>query len=112
MASTRRRPRTSEVRGARAECKKEERMSQVSFAADIKPLFRAIDISHMERYGIRLDDYTYISNQKNANSVPTTLSPHDGRRMDTNRRRDACCDRRRTLLAQVTRHSKRRSKRS
>ena len=78
MASTRRRPRTSEVRRARAECKKEERMSQVSFAADIKPLFRAIDISHMERYGIRLDDYTYISNQKNANSVPTTLSPHDG----------------------------------
>jgi hypothetical protein len=29
-------------------------MSQVSFAADIKPLFRAIDISHMGRYGIPL----------------------------------------------------------
>jgi hypothetical protein len=53
-------------------------MSQVPLAADIKPLFRAIDISHMEKYGIRLDDYTYISNQKNANSVPTSLSPHDG----------------------------------
>ena len=53
-------------------------MPNVSFAADIKPLFRAIDISHMKRFGIALDDYTYMSNPENANSVYATLSPHDG----------------------------------
>ena len=53
-------------------------MPQVSFAADIKPLFRAIDISHMKRFGVALDDYTYMSNPNNANSVYATLSPHDG----------------------------------
>jgi hypothetical protein len=55
-----------------------ERMPQVSFSADIKPLFRAIDISHMKRFGVELDNYTYISNPDNANSVLATLSPHDG----------------------------------
>jgi hypothetical protein len=53
-------------------------MPQVSFAADIKPLFRAIDISHMKPYGVKLDDYTYMSDPDNANSVLANLSPHDG----------------------------------
>jgi hypothetical protein len=53
-------------------------MPQVSFAADIKPLFRAIDISHMRRFGVALDDYTYMSNPNHANSVLANLSPHDG----------------------------------
>ncbi len=43
-------------------------MPQVSFAADIKPLFRAIDISHMKRFNVELDNYTYMSNPNNANS--------------------------------------------
>jgi hypothetical protein len=34
-------------------------MPQVSFARDIKPLFRAVDVSHMKSYGVKLDDYTY-----------------------------------------------------
>lgn len=53
-------------------------MPQVSFAADIKPLFRDVDIAHMKRYGVQLDDYAYMSNPNNANSVLANLSPHDG----------------------------------
>ena len=50
----------------------------VSFAADIKPLFRDIDISHMQRFGVDLDDYTYMSNPDNAGPVLATLSPQGG----------------------------------
>jgi hypothetical protein len=50
----------------------------VSFAADIKPLFRAIDISHMKRFGVELDDHTYMSNPNNANRVLADVSPHNG----------------------------------
>ncbi|GAB1720479.1 MAG: membrane protein [Nitrosospira sp.] len=35
--------------------------ASMSFAADIKPLFRAIDIEHMKVYGYLLDDYTFMS---------------------------------------------------
>jgi hypothetical protein len=51
-------------------------MPQVSFAGDIKPLFRAVDISHMRSAGVKLDDYTYMSDPNNANKVFATLSPH------------------------------------
>jgi hypothetical protein len=53
-------------------------MAQVSFEKDIKPLFRAIDISHMNSFGVHLDDYTYMSNPANANAVLATLSPQNG----------------------------------
>jgi hypothetical protein len=53
-------------------------MPQVSFSADIKPLFRAVDISHMNRFDVELDNYTYMSNPDNANRVLATLSPNDG----------------------------------
>ena len=53
-------------------------MPPVSFATEIKPLFRAIDISHMKRFGVELDNYTYMSNPDNANAVLATLSPQDG----------------------------------
>jgi hypothetical protein len=53
-------------------------MSQVSFSADIKPLFRAVDISHMKRFNVELDNYTTMSNPDNANRVLATLSPRDG----------------------------------
>ena len=52
-------------------------MPQVSFAADIKPLFRDIDISHMKSFGVDLEDYTYMSNPDNANSVLATVSPQN-----------------------------------
>ena len=50
-------------------------MPPVSFATDIKPLFRAIDIAHMKSFGVELDDYTYMSNPSNADAVLATLSP-------------------------------------
>ena len=53
-------------------------MSQVSFVADIKPLFRDIDVSHMKRFKVELDNYTFMSNPNNANQVLAALSPHEG----------------------------------
>jgi hypothetical protein len=52
-------------------------MPQVSFAADIRPLFRVVDVSHMKKFKIELDDYTYMSNPNNAAKVLAALSPHD-----------------------------------
>ena len=53
-------------------------MPQVSFLSDIKPMFRVIDIAHMKSYGVKLDDYSYMSNPENADRVLAALSPHDG----------------------------------
>lgn len=38
--------------------KRREPKPKVSFARDIKPLFHAVDISHMQPHGVKLDDYT------------------------------------------------------
>lgn len=54
-------------------------MAKVSFSADIKPLFRDIDISHMKRGGVELDNYAYMSNPDNASRVLATVSPRDGK---------------------------------
>ena len=40
----------------------------VSFARDIKPMFRQIDIEHMKRFKVLLDDYTYMSDPSNDHS--------------------------------------------
>ena len=53
-------------------------MQQVSFSTDIKPLFRDIDVSHMKPFGVKLDDYSFLSNPENANRVFASLSQHDG----------------------------------
>jgi hypothetical protein len=57
-------------------------MALVSFAADIKPLFRPLDIAHMSPH-VKLDDYTYMSdpanNHGNAEAVQRTVSPQGGR---------------------------------
>jgi len=45
----------------------------VSFAKDIKSLFREVDIKHMNVHGIRLDDYAYMSQPDNANGVLETV---------------------------------------
>ncbi len=55
-------------------------MPQVSFARDIRPLFRDVDISHMEPHGIKLDDYTFMSDPDNANKVLETPAFHATRR--------------------------------
>lgn len=50
----------------------------VSFKTDIKPLFRSIDVEHMKRYGVVLDDYGYMSDgagdHANARAVLNTLT--------------------------------------
>ena len=57
-------------------------MALVSFAADIKPLFRPVDVAHMNVHGIKLDDYKYMSdpanNHANAEAVQRTVA-HRGR---------------------------------
>jgi hypothetical protein len=40
---------------------KHKEAPKVSFARDIRPLFRPVDISHMKAHGIKLDDYTFMS---------------------------------------------------
>jgi hypothetical protein len=50
-------------------------MPQVSFAASIKPLFRAVDIAHMKTFGVELDDYAYMSDPQHADHVLATVSP-------------------------------------
>jgi hypothetical protein len=56
----------------------EDKKMPVSFAKDIRPLFRQIDIDHMKRGGVFLDDYSYMSNpandHANAQSVENTLA--------------------------------------
>ena len=41
----------------------------VSFAKEIKPLFREMDIDHMKNVGMPLDDFVFMSDPSNANSV-------------------------------------------
>lgn len=53
-------------------------MAAVSFAKDIKPLFRQVDVDHMKPFGIHLDDYKYMSDPANAERVEETLKPQNG----------------------------------
>ena len=50
----------------------------VSFAKDIVPLFRPIDIKHMQRFGMPLDDHAFMSDpagdHKNARDVQDSLA--------------------------------------
>jgi hypothetical protein len=46
---------------------------KVSFAKDIRPLFRPFDVEQMNDYGVRLDDYAYMSVPANALAVQDTL---------------------------------------
>jgi len=50
----------------------------VSFSKDIKPMFREVDIDHMNVHGVHLDDYQYMSdatrNYANAEAVQASLA--------------------------------------
>jgi hypothetical protein len=54
----------------------------VSFDHDIRPLFRPIDVNHMNPRGVKLSDYSYMSDptndHKNAKDVLSALSPQNG----------------------------------
>lgn len=41
----------------------------ISFERDIRPLFRPVDIQHMSAMEVPLDDYAYMSEEQNAQSV-------------------------------------------
>ena len=49
----------------------------VSFARNIRPLFRPIDVAHMLPYGVRLADHAYMADPagdyRNARSVAAYL---------------------------------------
>jgi hypothetical protein len=45
----------------------------ISFAHDIKPLFRTIDIQHMKPFGVLLDDYAYMSDASDAHAHAQTV---------------------------------------
>jgi hypothetical protein len=53
-------------------------MPPVSFAANIRPLFREMDVVHMKAFGVDLDDYAWMSIPANAASVLETVSPQNG----------------------------------
>ncbi len=46
----------------------------VSFASDIRPLFRRIDVDHMRPLNVFLDDYEYMSKKENAILVRDFIS--------------------------------------
>lgn len=48
----------------------------VSFETDILPLFTTMDIEHMRRAGVTLDDYAYMSQPAHASAVYHTVSTH------------------------------------
>ena len=49
-------------------------MAAPSFAADILPLFTAIDIAHMARAHVMLGEYAYMSKPANAQAVLDRLN--------------------------------------
>ena len=57
---------------------KPKKARKVSFARDIRLLFRAVDVEHMKVHGVILDDYTFMSDADNANKVLGALFAHDG----------------------------------
>ncbi len=59
-------------------------VATVSFARDIRPLFRPVDIQHMKPMGILLDDFKYMSNTDNAQSVYDSLTREAEPRMPMN----------------------------
>jgi hypothetical protein len=49
----------------------------VSFAKDILPLFRPIDIQHMARRGVHLDQYAYMSDPAGNATYPDHAHAQD-----------------------------------
>ncbi len=49
----------------------------VSFSRNIRPLFTAMDIEHMRRAAVALDDFAYMSDPNHAESVYQKLSSRE-----------------------------------
>ena len=59
-------------------------VASVSFARDIRPLFRPEDIQHMNPMGILLDDFKYMSDSGNAQRVYDSLTGETQPQMPVN----------------------------
>jgi hypothetical protein len=46
----------------------------ISFARDIRPMFREVDVQHMRGMGVMLDDHAFMSERSHAESVLGTLT--------------------------------------
>jgi hypothetical protein len=55
--------------------------ASVSFERDIRPLFRDVDIDHMEGMGVLLSDHAWMSDPENAKRVYDFLSGDEKPRM-------------------------------
>jgi hypothetical protein len=56
------------VTGRRSQrIKKGDHEMAISFASDIRPMFRPIDVEHMKKHGVLLDDFAYMSRAENDN---------------------------------------------
>lgn len=53
----------------------------VSFAKDIAPLFREVDVDHMEPFGVLLNDHEYMSQPDNAKRVRDFITGNEEPRM-------------------------------
>ena len=53
----------------------------LSFERDIRPMFRDIDVDHMENMGVMLADHTWMSDPENAKRVLAFLSGDEEPRM-------------------------------
>jgi hypothetical protein len=49
----------------------------ISFKTDIVPLFTSVDIEHMSRLDVPLDEYAYMSQPDNAAGVYDQVSKRD-----------------------------------
>jgi hypothetical protein len=47
--------------------------SPVSFARDVRPLFRPIDVAHMLPYGVKLADYEYMADPEDGHAHARTI---------------------------------------
>jgi hypothetical protein len=59
----------------------QDKGTPISFERDIRPLFREVDIDHMEGFGVLLADHTWMSNPENAKRVYDFLSGDEKPRM-------------------------------
>jgi hypothetical protein len=48
----------------------------VSFAKDIVPLFRPVDVEHMKRAGVPLDDFAYMSDPEGGHRHATNVGDY------------------------------------
>jgi len=53
-------------------------MAAISFAKDIKQMFRAVDVAHMKRFGVLLDDYAQVQTALSAQNGNSPSMPPGG----------------------------------